>query len=171
MVDPNAAVSFMRSTVHISVDHKIHISVIIYIQKLDIMLHSRITEIAVITLAECKNLYEFAGIRCVTPQISVLRKCSYGSLFIRHVIHVFAPDSQKKSAVADHRKRRIKDLRCRTLKIQKTDPRLIVTHPVEICHQIIFCISVFIRCGDLVFNRNTCCRLVDILDDRDPCLG
>ena len=161
----------MRSAVHISINHEINITVVRDIQNLDIMLYPRVTKITVFILAEGKNLHKLAGIRCVAPQISILRKCSHTSLFVRHVIHIFAPDSQNKPTVTDHRTRRGKNLRCRTLKIQKADSCLIISHSVKICYKIIFGVSIFIRCCDLIFNRNTGCCFIDILDDRNSRLG
>ena len=171
MINSNTTVTFICTTIHVAINHKVHISIVLHTQKLDIMLNSRISEITLCILAECEYFYKLTCIWYITPKISVLRKYCHASVFICKIIYIFASDSQKKSTVADHRKRRIKNLGCRPLKIKQSDSCLVITHSVKICHKIVLCISIFILCRYFIFYRNARSRFINILDDRNPGFG
>ena len=83
------------------------------------------------------DFYKLTCIRYITPDISILRKRCHASVFICKIIYIFASNSQKKSTVADHRKRWIKNLGCRPLKIKQSDSCLVITHSVRI-QRVIF---------------------------------
>ena len=161
----------MCTTIHVAINHKVYISIVLHTQKLDIMLNSRIPKITLCIPAKCKYFYKLTCIRYITPEISILRKRCHASVFICKIIYIFASNSQKKSTVANHRKRWIKNLGCRPLKIKQSDSCLVITHSIKICHKIVLCISIFILCRYFIFYGNARSRFIDILDDRNPCFG
>ena len=56
MVNCNSFISFMASSVHISIKYEINISFISYSDDLDVMLSSGIAEISVLQFSETENL-------------------------------------------------------------------------------------------------------------------
>ena len=171
MINTNAAVSFMISAAHISINHKIHVAVFFYAKKLDVMVHICISGIAVNISAKAEYVHKFTAFRRIGPQLAFPDKGHYRSVFVCHVGDILISNSKKQAFIADHRKLRIKDLMGRSCKIKKHNTCFRITHSVKICHIIIFCFSFIIGSHDLILQRNTGSGLINILDHRNPCSG
>ena len=151
MIDSDSAVSFIISTIHITIDHEIKITAVIDIQQFNIMLQSGITEITVCTSAEIKNIHKFSGVRRISPESTFLCKCRHTAIFIGKHRNCFVPDSERDPIICDHRLLRIKYLICTALEIQKHDSVIGITKPVKICYIIVFCTAIFIGSFNLIF--------------------
>ena len=171
MVDSNATISFICSAVHVTINHEIQIPTVINAQQLDIMFYSGVTKISIWFSAEIKDIYKFAGIRCISPQGTFLRKSSHTAIFIGKHRDIFVPDSKKQPIICDHCLLRIKYLICASLKIQQHNSGIRIAKPVKIRYIVILCTTVFVGCLYLIFQRNTCRRLIDLFNDRDAFLG
>ena len=166
MISTDSLISFMCSTVHISVDNKINISFFADTYDLDVMLYSGITEIAVLCLAEAEYLCHFSISRGIRPQISLLNKDNDRSIVICHIFYIFVPDAKDQTIIFKHRKLRIKYLICRTLEIQKKNSR-IISHSVKFFYIINLQLSLIILRRNLIFQCDAGCGFIDIVDHRN----
>ena len=82
MINANAAVSFMISAAHISINHKIHIAVFFYAKKLNIMVRICIPGITVNISAETEHIRKLSAFRRIGPQLSFPYKGHYRGIFV-----------------------------------------------------------------------------------------
>ena len=167
MVYTDTAVSFPDTPVHISIQHKIHISVVFHTNDLNIVLVSCISEISIILLTEAENSGKLTICRRIGPQITLLNKCQNSGSFIHHIFHILISYPKEKSLVRNMNGILVEYLGCTSLEIQKHNSGFCVAHSVKLCYIINFLISIIIQSGNLIFQGNTGSCLIDILHNRD----
>ena len=170
MVYAHSAVSFANTSVHISVEDKIHISIICHADDFYIMLLAHIPEILLFLSPETENLHNLSVFRGITPQISLLNEGCCRTAFIYYVMYVLISHSQKKSLIRNNRGFRIKYLSGRALKIKKHNTCFRIPHSVELCHIINLDGTVIRYSRNLVINRNTRRCLINIFNNRNAFL-
>ena len=74
MINTDTAVSLVNTTVHVTVQYKVHIPVICHSDDLDIMFVAHISGIVIFLFAEAEDPCDLSAGRCIRPEIPILLK-------------------------------------------------------------------------------------------------
>ena len=72
VINTDTAVSLVNTTVHVTVQYKVHIPVICHSDDLDIMFVAHISGIVIFLFAEAEDPCDLSAGRCIRPEIPIL---------------------------------------------------------------------------------------------------
>ena len=168
MINGRSYLSLMVTSVHVSIQNKIHISVFAHPHDFDIMLGIIISFIITSRITETENTDQLIILHMIGPQISLLDKGNNISFCICFILYITVCHAQVQPAACHNGLFCGENLIRRPVEIKKPYPRLVITHPEKFFHLIPLNISLPILCSNIISNRDASGIFINIFNRRNP---